>query len=77
LTTRLTDIDTDVVASPRLKVREKDGKFEIDSDHPDKPVGNVLLMEAIGAKDFEFLCGFLEQLSNAGTQGRTNRRTRP
>jgi len=64
-------LDKQKSSAPRLKVRETDGKFEIDPDHPDKPVGNVLLMEAIGAKDFEFLCGFLEQLSNAGTQGRT------
>ena len=55
----------------RMKVSEKDGVTQIAPDHPEAAVAHVLLMEAIGAKDLDFLDGLLRQLVNAGTQGRT------
>src|SRR5262245_37346560 len=57
-------------STPRLKVREKKGKFEISHDHPDEMVGTRLLMKAVGANDSEFLDGFLHQLVSAGMEGR-------
>ena len=57
--------------APRMKVSEKGGVTQIAPDHPEAAVAHVLLMEAIGAKDVEFLDGLLKQLLSAGTQGRT------
>ena len=57
--------------APRMKVSEKGGVVQIAPDHPEAAVAHVLLMEAIGAKDLDFLDGLLKQLVNAGTQGRT------
>jgi hypothetical protein len=57
--------------APRMKVSEKGGVAQIAPDHPEAAVAHVLLMEAIGAKDVDFLDGLLKQLVNAGTQGRT------
>jgi len=57
--------------APRMKVSEKGGVIQIAPDHPEAAVAHVLLMEAIGAKDLDFLDGLLKQLANAGTQGRT------
>ena len=55
--------------APRMKVSEKGGVTQIAPDHPEAAVAHVLLMEAIGAKDLDFLDGLLKQLVNAGTQG--------
>ena len=57
--------------APRMKVSEKGGVIQIAPDHPEASVAHVLLMEAIGAKDLDFLDGLLKQLFSAGTQGRT------
>jgi hypothetical protein len=57
--------------APRIKVSEKGGVSKIALDHPEAAVAQVLLMEAIGAKDLDFLDGLLKQLVNAGTQGKT------
>jgi hypothetical protein len=40
--------------APRMKVSEKGGVTQIASDHPEAAVAHVLLMEAIGTKDFDF-----------------------
>ena len=55
--------------APRMKVSVKGGVAQIAPDHPEAAVAHVLLMEAIGAKDLDFLDGLLKQLVNAGTQG--------
>jgi len=51
--------------APRLKVLDD----EIRVDHPDRAVGNSLLMEALGTGDFTFYAGLLLQLANAGATG--------
>jgi hypothetical protein len=53
-----------------MKVSEKGGVYQIAPDHPETAVAHVLLMEAIGAKDLDFLDGLLKQLVNAATKGR-------
>jgi hypothetical protein len=55
--------------SPRLKIH-KEKLPTILPDHPDEAVGLVLLMEALGIADVDFLNGLLRQMANAGTQGR-------
>jgi hypothetical protein len=51
--------------APRMKV-VNGGKApaEISLDHPEKAVGYVLLMEALGTTDYDFLDGLLRQLAN-------------
>ncbi len=56
--------------TPRMKVTEKKGVSQISPDHPDLAVGHILLMEALGTVELDFLDGLLGQLANAGTQGR-------
>jgi len=56
--------------APRTKVSVKGDVAEIGFDHPEVAVAKILLMEACGAKDLDFLHGLLDQLANAGTQGR-------
>ncbi len=56
--------------APRMKVTEKKGVSQISPDHPDLAVGHILLMEALGTVELDFLDGLLGQLANAGTQGR-------
>ncbi len=56
--------------TPRVKVSEKKGVAGIEVDHPEPVVGGVLLMEALGTAEPDFLDGLLGQLANAGTQGR-------
>ena len=56
--------------APRMKVSDKAGVARISPDHMEPALGNALLMEAIGTTDLDFLCGLLEQLANAGSQGR-------
>ena len=51
--------------SPRFKVKGT----AIDNDHSDPAIGTVLLMEALGTTDLDFLNGLTKQLVNAGTQG--------
>jgi hypothetical protein len=45
--------------APRLRVTENDGATTICPDHPKPSVGNVLLMDALGTRDWDFLEGFL------------------
>ncbi len=55
--------------APRVKVSEQRGMAQIEPDHPDFAVGHILLMEAIGTVELDFLNGLLKQLVNAGSQG--------
>jgi len=56
--------------APRMKVLN-DGKVpELSPDHPDRPLAQALLMEALGTVSFDFVHGLLSQLANAGLQGR-------
>jgi hypothetical protein len=52
-----------------MKVVESDGVNKIDVDHPDAGVAQILLMEALGTRQADFLNGLLTQLANAGMQG--------
>ena len=56
--------------APRMKVSLKGEAVEILPDHPDFADGHILLMEALGTTDLDFLGGLLGQLANAGAQGR-------
>ena len=56
--------------APCLKVAENDGATTISPDHPDPRVGGVLLMDALGTRDWDFLEGLLLQLADAGSKGR-------
>jgi hypothetical protein len=56
--------------APRLRVTENDGATKICPDHPKPSVGNVLLMDALGTRDWDFLEGFLTQLAGAGAKAR-------
>ncbi len=57
--------------APRVKVTENEGVVQLSPDHPDPGVGNILLMEALGTVDLDFLDGLLKQLANAGSQGKS------
>jgi hypothetical protein len=50
--------------APRMKVLNGGKAPEISLDHPEKAVGYVLLMEALGTTDYDFLDGLLRQLAN-------------
>src|SRR5207245_4284050 len=52
--------------APRLKVSEGDGVTKIAPDHLEPAIGHILLMEALGTRDPDFLDGLLAQLANAG-----------
>jgi hypothetical protein len=56
--------------SPKLKVVQKAGVSQVSADHGDQAVAYDLLLNSIGATDFDFLDGLLAQLVNAGSQGR-------
>ncbi|HEV2604397.1 MAG TPA: hypothetical protein VGU24_12115 [Microvirga sp.] len=53
----------------RLKVTRKGTKAQITPDHPNEAIGNVLLMEAVGTHNADFLRGLLNQLVNAASRG--------
>jgi hypothetical protein len=61
--------------APRLRVTENDGATTICPDHPKPTVGNVLLMDALGTRDGDFLEGLLLQLADAGSKGGVDGRT--
>jgi hypothetical protein len=54
--------------APRLRVKNEENPTIL-TDHPDQAIGSVLLMEALGTADTDFMGGLLGQLANAGTQG--------
>jgi hypothetical protein len=55
-------------AAPRMKVI--DGKKKVTPDHPDRPIADALLKEALGTVSDDFLSGLISQLVNAGSRGR-------
>ena len=57
-------------SAPRMKVSEKDGVTEIAVDHPESAIAHILLMNALGTSDLDFLNGLLEQLENVATCGK-------
>ena len=58
--------------APRMKVKaDAKGVVNVEFHHPDRSIGQWLLMDAMGTADSEFMDGLLKQLVNAGTQGRT------
>src|SRR5258708_1120132 len=62
--------EEEIPLAPRLRVTENDGATTISTDHPKPSVGHVLLMDALGTRDPDFLEGFLMQLADAGSKGR-------
>jgi len=56
-------------AAPRIKVT-KGEKPAIGPDHPDTPLGYMLLMEALGTVSIDFVYGLLSQLADASSPGR-------
>jgi hypothetical protein len=48
------------LATPRMKVLSAENKVTIAPDHPDEVVGQVLLAEALGTGDIDFLNGLVE-----------------
>src|SRR5262249_1818977 len=55
--------------SVRLKVPKNGSDPQIGIDHPNKPVGQALLMEALASADQDFVNGILGQLANASGHG--------
>jgi hypothetical protein len=53
----------------RFKVSKNGGDPQIEFDHPDKLVGQALVMEALASADWDFLNGIVNQLVNASAQG--------
>jgi hypothetical protein len=54
-------------AAPRMKVI--DGKKKVTPDHPDRPIADALLKEALGTVSDDFLSGLISQLAYAGSRG--------
>ncbi len=54
--------------APSWKVTEKDGVPEIKVDHPDEGLGQLLVMEALGTADPDFMAHLLCQLANVARQ---------
>jgi hypothetical protein len=54
-----------------MKVSEQDGVTKLAPDHPEPSVAHLRLLEALGSRDFDFLDGFLKQLCNVGSHGRS------
>ena len=55
--------------APRVNVTDVAGVKKIGVDHPDRVVGQVLLMGALGTGDVDFYDGIIGQLANVGSQG--------
>jgi hypothetical protein len=55
--------------SPPVKVVTKNGNDCLVADHPDQTLGLMVLMDAIGATEFEFVQPFLVQIANAASAG--------
>jgi hypothetical protein len=51
--------------APRLKVSTVGNILKIETHHPDRDIGNALLMEALATTDIDFLSGLVTQLANA------------
>lgn len=58
------------IPAPRMIIEEgDDGVPAIGPSHPDPTLGQILLMQALGTTDPDFLSGILGQLANAGSHG--------
>jgi len=55
--------------APRLKAWQQEKVAQVMVDHPSGGHGQVLLMEALGTTDTDFLVGIISQLGNAGAIG--------
>jgi hypothetical protein len=53
----------------RFKVSKNGSDLQIEIDHPDKPIGQALVMEALASVDSDFLDGIVSQLANASGHG--------
>jgi hypothetical protein len=60
---------SDANPAPRLKVLKEKEAVSISPDHPDKLVGDMLLMDALGTADLDFFKALLDQLARAGSKG--------
>src|SRR5215469_10022876 len=56
--------------SVRLKISKSENDQQIEIDHPNKRVGEALIMEAFASADGDFVNGILNQLTNASGHGR-------
>ena len=56
--------------APGIEVTKNGEVPEIGLNHPDNAIGSVLLMEALGTANYDFMQGLLSQLANAGSHGR-------
>jgi len=58
------------VEAPRIRFTKEGDRRTLTLDHPDVTTASMLLMEALGTTDPDFLMKFLSQLVNVGTKGR-------
>ncbi len=56
--------------SPYLKIEVDDGAMVVETSHANDAMGYVLLLEAVGGEDLQFLNGLIAQLTDAGVKGR-------
>ena len=61
-------VQTAAEMTPRIKVSHNKKAKAISLDHPDELIGSVLLAEALGTVDGDFVIGLLTQLGNATSQ---------
>ena len=60
--------------APRMKVKaDAKGVVNVEFHHPDRSIGQWLLMDAIGTADSEFMDGLLKQLVIAGSRNERER----
>src|SRR5215467_1122438 len=53
----------------RLKISKKGNEPQIEFDHPDKQIGQALVMEALASADADFVNGIVNQLASASANG--------
>jgi len=56
--------------SVRFMVSKNGSDLQVGLDHPNKPVGHALLMEALASADLDFANGIANQLAHASGRGR-------
>jgi hypothetical protein len=54
-----------------VTLKDKAGTAQVSTDHPLPPLGQTLVMQAIGVTDADLFDGLLAQMVNASTQGQT------
>jgi hypothetical protein len=67
----LRDRHAEKPAAPRMKVTNEKGVMKLAPAHAEQSIAYVLLLEALGTRDLDFLDGLLKQLCNVGSQGKT------